>query len=71
MSHTQAITPHQFKQGLELEGKTIKEWADEHGFSDKLPYVYRALNGMIKCKRGLGHRIAVAAGIKPTPATIQ
>lgn len=66
MPQTQAITPVEFKRQLELEGRTIKEWAIEAGFGDHLLYVYRALNGMIKCRRGLGHRIAVAAGIKPT-----
>ncbi|PZT84592.1 MAG: DNA-binding protein [Acinetobacter sp.] len=53
---------NQVKQDFENSGQTITSWADEHGFDRH--DVYKVLNGQAKCKRGKGHQIAVALGIK-------
>lgn len=56
------MTPEQFKASLRRQGKTIREWAEEHGF--KQIAVYRALNGVDKALYGTAHNILVTAGIK-------
>lgn len=55
-------TPEQIKKRLRNEGKTIKQFAEEHGY----PYiqVIRILNGTIKGARGRAHEIAVTLGLK-------
>lgn len=56
-------TIEQFKAGLQAEGKTAVQWAEEHNFPTWA--VYRVMAGMNKCHRGRAHQIAVAMGIKP------
>lgn len=56
------MTPSAFKTQLRQQGKTIRQWADEHGFPQRA--VYRVLNGLDKAHFGRAHDIAVAAGIK-------
>lgn len=56
------MTPNTFKANLRAQGKTIRQWADEHGFPQRA--VYRVLNGLDKANFGRAHDIAVAAGIK-------
>lgn len=56
------MTPTNFKAKLRAQGKTIRQWADEHGFPHRA--VYRVLNGLDKAYFGRAHEIAVAAGIK-------
>lgn len=59
------LKPEQVKAKLKAEGKTISQWAEEHGF--KRNRVYRVLNGFDKCHYGLAHEIAVALGLKIEP----
>lgn len=56
------MTPESFKSKLRRQGKTIRQWADEHKFPPRA--VYRVLNGLDKANFGRAHDIAVAAGIK-------
>lgn len=56
------FTPKQVKENFRRKGKTIKQFAQENGFSQV--QVYRVLNGTIKATRGKGHEIAVALGLK-------
>jgi gp16 family phage-associated protein len=60
-----ADTPDNFKTRLEESGLSIAEWARTNGFNVRT--VYAVLRGEIKAKRGIGHKIAVAAGIKKQP----
>lgn len=66
-SHIQGVemqikTPDQVKQDFENSGKSIASWASKHGFRET--DVYKVLNGQSRYKRGIGHQIAVALGIK-------
>jgi gp16 family phage-associated protein len=54
-----------FKAGLEAHGLSIADWSRQHGFNVRT--VYAVLRGELKAKRGVGHKIAVAAGLKPQP----
>lgn len=56
------MTIQSFKDLLKKQGKTIRQWALEHGFSPNA--VYRTLNGVEKGHYGQSHDILVAAGIK-------
>ena len=59
-------TPQQVKKDFENKGKSISDWASEHGFAPQ--DVYKVLNGQAKCKRGKGHEIAVLLGMKSNHA---
>lgn len=50
------------KNTFEASGETVTDWASVHGFDRR--DVYKVLNGQLKCKRGKGHKIAIALGIK-------
>jgi gp16 family phage-associated protein len=56
------MTREQVKARFEREGRTIKSWADEHGF--RYLAVIRVLGGYARGKRGESHRIAVKLGLK-------
>ena len=56
------MTGEQIKRKLRSEGKTIRQWADEHGFSYIL--VSRVIRGVQRGNYGKGHDIAVALGMK-------
>jgi gp16 family phage-associated protein len=58
------MTANSFKARLRSQGKTIRQWAEEHNFPPDA--VYRVLNGVDKANFGRAHDIAVAAGIKCT-----
>lgn len=60
-----ADTTDNFKTWLEENGLSIADWARTNGFNVRT--VYAVLNGELKAKRGIGHKIAVAAGIKKQP----
>jgi gp16 family phage-associated protein len=60
------MTAQSFKTRLRRQGKTIRQWAVEHGFPPAS--VYRVLNGVDKANFGRAHDIAVAAGIKSVEA---
>lgn len=57
------MTAEQVKSLLRQQGKTITEWANEHGYTRN--DVYRVLNGQVKANYGKGHEIAVKLGLKP------
>jgi gp16 family phage-associated protein len=57
------MTPDQVKARLREQGKTITEWAKEHGYPREA--VYRVLNGVEKAAFGRAHNIAVDLGLKP------
>lgn len=61
----QLTTREQFKANLIAQGKTVKEWAEQHGFTAQ--QVTGVLTGGNKCNRGIGHTIAIAMGIKANP----
>ena len=61
----QIKTRHQVKKDFDLNGITITSWATENGFRDF--DVYKVLNGQSKARRGIGHQIAIALGMKPKP----
>lgn len=56
------MTPATFKASLRRQGKTIRQWADEHAFPVRA--VYRVLNGLDKANFGRAHDIAIAIGMK-------
>ena len=58
----QTMTPQSFKAQLRAQGKTVRQWSEEHGFP--ATEVYRTLNGINKGNFGRAHDILVAAGIK-------
>lgn len=59
-------TIEQFMAGLETDGKTVVQWAEENDFP--LWAVYRVTSGGNKGRRGRAHQILVAMGVKPAPA---
>lgn len=61
-----AATAEQVKKRLVQKGMTQKDWAEKHGF--RLETVNRVLNGTNKGRRGVGHQIAVALGLKDPDA---
>ena len=55
-------TPKQAKEWLAKQGKTVQEFAREHGLD---PFTcYQVLSGTKKGVRGESHRAAVLLGIK-------
>lgn len=56
------MTAEQIKAEFRREGRTLKEFADRHGFRPN--DVTRVLNGALKGHRGRAHDIAVAIGLK-------
>lgn len=52
------------RQRFWLEGETIADWANKHGFSAAT--TYSLLAGRLRARRGEAHRIAVALGLKPS-----
>lgn len=54
-----------FKGQLEQQGISLVDWAHLHGFNVRT--VHAVLSGQLKAKRGVSHRIAVAAGLKIAP----
>ncbi len=51
-----------FKSYLADNGLSIADWARERGYNVRT--VYAVLNGELKARRGIGHKIAVDAGLK-------
>jgi len=56
------LTPEQVKTQFRQAGRTITDWALEHGYSRNA--VYRVLNGQAKAHYGKAHDIAVKLGLK-------
>ncbi len=55
-------TAAQAKEWIEAQGKSVKDFASEHGLD--LHTTYQVLAGVKKGRRGEAHRAAVALGIK-------
>lgn len=55
-------SPSQVESEFLRAGKSISEWAREHGFKPNL--VFEVLAGRAKARRGKSHRIAVLLGLK-------
>lgn len=55
-------TPQDVKNEWRYSGRTLTDWADQHGFHKAT--VSQVLNGKNTASRGVGHRIAVLLGIK-------
>lgn len=55
-------TREQVRKELDRKGKSIREWAKEHGLPERT--VYEVLAGRKKGVRGDAHRAAVLLGIK-------
>lgn len=62
-----AITPEKLKAKFRSEGRTFKDFATERGFH--YGEVVRVVNGINKARRGRGHEIAVALGLKDEGVT--
>jgi gp16 family phage-associated protein len=60
-------TPREVQTWFRENGLTVAAWSKERSFSPAL--VYAVVRGQRKCLRGESHRIAVALGLKPEPAT--
>lgn len=56
------LTPDQVKANWLAQGITGADWARDNGFTPR--QVSTVLNGQIKARYGLGHKIAVKLGIK-------
>jgi gp16 family phage-associated protein len=56
------LTLQEAREEFVRKGKTIREWAHEHGFDEAT--VAQVLRGYNKGTRGVGHKIAVKLGIK-------
>lgn len=52
------------KARLYAEGTTLKQWAEDNGYSPA--QVYRVMRGENKALYGKGHTIAVKLGLKPS-----
>lgn len=63
------MTREDLKTKFEASGVSFAEWARQNGF--KPNDVHRVVNGLSKAKRGLGHKIAVALGLKPADGSTQ
>lgn len=55
-------TPQEIKSEWFRKGITQSQWAHQNGFPGSA--VSQVLNGKNSCKKGTGHRIAVALGLK-------
>lgn len=62
MKAQKILTPQQVRADWARHGKTMAGWARDHGF-DKAT-VCQVMNGRNAASTGVGHRIAVALGIK-------
>lgn len=66
MPRKTALTPDQVRAHLRQSGRTLTQWAAEHGFRREA--VYRVINGRDKAHYGQAHEIAVALGLKVADA---
>lgn len=64
---TKPITVEQLKAKMLLEGRTIKQWANDNGYDFNT--VYKVVGGTRKGIYGVGHEIAVRLGIKEGSVT--
>lgn len=59
------MTPDQVRAHMRNQGKTLTQFANEHGWPRAA--VYRVLNGTDKAHYGRAHEIAVKLGLKSPP----
>ena len=57
------LTADQVKAKLKAQGITVKQWADANDFDYET--TCKVLQGVRKGNYGVGHKIAVALGLKP------
>lgn len=62
------LSPAEAREQFRAAGVSVSEWARAQGFNRG--QVYQVLSGTIKGNRGVGHRIAVALGLKPPSAAL-
>lgn len=62
MTRKTALTADQVRQRLRQRGRTLTQWAADHGYDRKA--VYRVMSGTDKAYYGNAHKIAVALGLK-------
>jgi gp16 family phage-associated protein len=55
-------TLDEVRADLDRRGKSVRDWAREHGVSDRI--VYELLRGRLKGRRGQTHKVAVLLGLK-------
>lgn len=55
-------TVEEVRRDLDRRGKSVRQWAREHGLSDRI--VYEVLRGRFKGRRGQAHKAAVLLGLK-------
>ena len=56
------LTVEKLKENLDRQGKTLAQWAREHGYTPR--DVYLVVGGQRKGRDGKGHEIAVKLGLK-------
>jgi gp16 family phage-associated protein len=64
MSEISAAQVEAVRAAFYDRGEDVASWARARGF--RPANVYRVLSGQSKAKRGEGHRIAIALGLKPS-----
>nr|WP_309594675.1 DNA-binding protein [Moraxella osloensis] len=65
MNNMNTIDKDKIYQRLFQQGKTLKQWAEENGYTYQT--AIRVVNGTHKAIRGEGLAIAIDLGIKPQP----
>lgn len=60
--YTQPLSKEQVYQNLYLQGKTLKQWAEEKGYTYQT--AIRVINGSSKALRGESLAIAIDLGLK-------
>lgn len=61
-SEGNVLSAQEVKTRLREQGKTLKQWAQENGFQYRA--VSNVVRGVSRANYGIGHRIAVALGMK-------
>lgn len=59
----QPLSPAEARAEIERQGMSLRAWAKMNGYSPAT--VARILRGEDRCRIGMGHKIAVALGLKP------
>ena len=58
-------TPAEVKNDFIRRGVSVATWARDNGYN--VFTVYRVLDGTLKCRRGISHKIAIELGLKEKP----
>lgn len=62
MSKARIKTRSEVREDFRRTGTTIREWANNHGFNERI--VYAVISGGNKGNYGKAHEVAVQLGIK-------